>query len=120
MSFRNRILLLSFLHSCIVCCLVCVMAVTPPSVHAAAPNPVSLSGWIGDSKCGTKMFGYCAKACIGGGEKPILVTEAREVISIANPESTKGFEGERVAVKGTMEEGKLTITAIELAPPKKQ
>lgn len=91
-----------------------------PQAATAATNTVSLAGWIGDTKCGTKMFGYCAKACIGGGEKPVLVTEAREVIPIANPVSTKGFEGERVAVKGSLDDGKLTITSIALEPPKKQ
>lgn len=78
-----------------------------------------MTGWIGDAKCGAKMTGYCAKACIGGGEKPVFVTETREVLLVANADATKGFEGERVTVKGSIAEGKLTITSIAVDPAKK-
>lgn len=76
---------------------------------------VSWTGWISDSKCGAKMTGYCAKACISAGEKPVFVSEDKQVIPISNPEILKGFEGEHVAVKGSVSEGKLTIANIERA-----
>ncbi len=89
------------------------------TAHAAAFKDATMSGWISDAKCGAKMTGYCAKACITSGEKPVFITVAKEVLAIANPDATKGYEGERVTVKGSVEEGKLTITSIALNPPKK-
>jgi hypothetical protein len=89
------------------------------TANAAALKDATMSGWISDAKCGAKMTGYCAKACITSGEKPVFITVAKEVLAIANPDATKGYEGERVTVKGSVEEGKLTITSIALNPPKK-
>ena len=83
---------------------------------AASPETVNWTGWISDSKCGAKMTGYCAKACISAGEKPVFVGEDKRVLPISNPEVTKGFEGEHVAVKGNASEGKLTISSIERTP----
>lgn len=80
---------------------------------AFAAEKVEWTGWISDSKCGARMTGYCAKACIGAGENPVFVTEDKKVVPISNPERTKNLEGEHVAVKGTVEQDVLTITAIE-------
>jgi hypothetical protein len=76
---------------------------------------VTWTGWISDAKCGAKMQGYCARACIKADEKPVFVTEEKQVVPIANPEVTKGHEGQRVIVKGNLEDGSLTISAIESA-----
>ena len=73
-------------------------------------------GWISDAKCGAKMKGYCAKSCIDAGERPVFVTDDKQIIAITNPELTKGYEGERVAVKGSVDDGKLTISSIDRAP----
>ena len=80
---------------------------------SAAVESVTWTGWISDAKCGAKMNGYCAQACIKSGERPVFVTAEKHVVPIANPELTKGHEGERVIVKGNMENGSLTISAIE-------
>jgi hypothetical protein len=45
----------------------------------------------------------------------VFVTDDKKVVPIANPERTKNFEGEHVAVKGSLENGVLTITSIETA-----
>ncbi len=47
--------------------------------------------------------------------KPVFVTAEKQVIPIANPELTKGHEGERVRVKGHLENGSLIIATIESA-----
>jgi hypothetical protein len=91
-------------------------AVTGNSVSG---NSITMSGWISDAKCGAKMAGYCAKACITSGEKPVFITTAKEVLAIANAEATKGYEGERVTVQGSVEDSRLTIHSITLDPPKK-
>lgn len=99
--------------------IVCFCSALAASVSLAATGPVTLSGWISDAKCGARMTGYCAKACITAGEKPVFITGQKEVLSITNPETTKGFEGERVTAKGSVEDGKLTITSIVIETDKK-
>lgn len=86
---------------------------------AFAGEKVEWTGWISDAKCGARMTGYCAKACIGAGEKPVFVSEDKKVMPIANPERTKNLEGERVALKGTVDGGVLTITSIDPQPVRK-
>lgn len=82
------------------------------SALAASTETIAQTGWISDSKCGAKMQGYCARSCIAAGEKPVFVTEDKHVIAIANPEMTKGYEGEHVLVKGSVDAGILTISTI--------
>ena len=45
----------------------------------ASPATTSWDGWISDSKCAAKgadaSHAQCAKKCIEGGEKPVLVTD---------------------------------------------
>lgn len=77
------------------------------------------AGWIGDSHCAAKGAGAahaaCAKKCIEGGAKPVLVTDSdKKVLNIHNPEAIKGHEGAHVKVKGsTMEDGSVHIDSVE-------
>ncbi len=73
----------------------------------AAPPDQTLSGWVSDSKCGAKganaAHAECAKKCIAGGEKPVLVTDNdQKVLPIDNPSALKGQEGHHVQVTGNM------------------
>ena len=73
----------------------------------AAPKDSSWDGWISDSKCGAKganaAHAGCAKKCIEGGEKPVLVTDKdQKVVAIDNPAAVAGHEGQHVKVSGTM------------------
>lgn len=72
----------------------------------ASPNQ-SLSGWISDSKCGVKganaAHASCAKKCVDGGEKPVLVTDKdQKIVPIENPDAVSGQVGQHVQVNGTM------------------
>jgi hypothetical protein len=72
----------------------------------AAPKDSSWDGWISDSKCGAKganaSHAGCAKKCIEGGEKAVLVTDKdQKVVAIDNP-AVAGHEGEHVKVTGTL------------------
>lgn len=74
---------------------------------AASPATTSWDGWISDSKCAAKGanagHAQCAKKCIEGGEKPVLVTDKdQQVLSIDNPAATTGHEGQHVKVSGTL------------------
>jgi hypothetical protein len=75
----------------------------------ASPNQ-SLSGWISDSKCGAKganaAHASCAKKCVEGGEKPVLVTDKdQKIVPIENPDAVTGQVGQHVQVSGTMTAG---------------
>ena len=59
--------------------LLCFLVVTCLVSSALASEKVEWTGWISDSKCGARMTGYCAKACITAGEKPVFVTEDKKV-----------------------------------------
>src|SRR3974390_2174792 len=74
---------------------------------AASPPTVTFDGWISDSKCGAKganaAHAQCAKKCVEGGEKPVLVTDKdQKVMPIDNPSAITGHEGEHVKVTGTL------------------
>ena len=73
----------------------------------AAPKDNSWDGWISDSKCAAKganaSHAQCAKKCIEGGEKPVLVTDKdQKVVAIENPSAVSSVEGQHVKVTGTM------------------
>jgi len=73
----------------------------------AAPKDQSYSGWISDSKCGVKganaAHATCAKKCVEGGEKPVMVADAdQKVMPIDNPDAVKDQIGQHVKVSGSM------------------
>lgn len=74
---------------------------------AASAKDTSWAGWISDSKCGAKganaAHEACAKKCVDGGEKPVLVTDkGGKVVPIDNPDAVKDHLGHHVEVKGSM------------------
>ena len=74
---------------------------------AASPATTTWDGWISDSKCAAKganaAHAQCAKKCVEGGEKPVLVTDRdQKVVPIQNPSAVTGHEGEHVKVTGSM------------------
>ena len=74
---------------------------------AASPASASWDGWISDAKCAAKGanagHAQCAKKCVEGGEKPVLVTDKdQKVVPIENPSAVAGHEGEHVKVTGTL------------------
>ena len=76
-------------------------------IAMAAPKDSSWDGWISDSKCGVKganaAHAQCAKKCVEGGEKPVLVTDKdQKVVAIENPAAVVGHEGQHVKVSVTM------------------
>ena len=73
----------------------------------ASPATSSWDGWISDSKCAAKganaAHAQCAKKCVEGGEKPVLVTDKdQKVVPIDNPSAVSGHEGQHVKVTGTL------------------
>ena len=73
----------------------------------AVPKDQSYSGWISDSKCGVKganaAHAACAKKCVEGGEKPVMVADSdQKVMPIDNPDAVKDQIGQHVKVSGSM------------------
>jgi hypothetical protein len=73
------------------------------SLSAYAGDKVKLTGVIGDEKCGLKAnqpdHAACAKKCIKGGSKAVLVV-GDKIYVISNPEKIKNFIGDKVEVTG--------------------
>lgn len=87
-------------------------------IAAAAPKDNTWDGWISDSKCGVKganaAHAQCAKKCIDGGEKAVLVTDKdQKVVAIENSAAVAGHEGQHVKVSGTMtQDGALHVEKV--------
>jgi hypothetical protein len=74
----------------------------------------SWKGWVSDEKCGaagaSAAKADCTKKCIEGGQKIVFVKDKdKSVLAVANPEALKGHEGHHIKVKGTVENGALTV-----------
>ena len=79
----------------------------------------SWTGQISDEKCGAKVNADCAKKCIEGGQKAVFVNDADgKIYPIADAKSVAGHEGHHVKVTGTLDNGTLTVTKVEMAPAK--
>jgi hypothetical protein len=85
-----------------------------------APKAQKISGYITDAKCAKADkagadHAACAKKCIEGGEKPVLVTSDKKILNIDNPDSTKGHEGDHVTVTGVVTGDSVHINKIAVS-----
>lgn len=83
----------------------------------AAPKDSTWDGWISDAKCAAKGansgHAMCAKKCVEGGEKPVLVTDKdQKILNIDNPTAVSGVIGQHVQVSGTMSNGALHVDKV--------
>ncbi|HET8668010.1 MAG TPA: hypothetical protein VFM10_08525 [Terriglobales bacterium] len=87
----------------------------------AAPDAGSWNGWVSDSKCrGADHSAACVKKCLAAGNAMVFVDDAdKSVLPIANPDSLAGHEGHHVKVQGTVENGKLNVSKVEMLPDQK-
>jgi hypothetical protein len=81
---------------------------------AAFAAPVTLSGWVSDSKCGTGHGAKspdpdCVSKCIAGGAKPVFVDGDGKVWAIDDPDAVKGHYGHHVSVVATVDETKKAV-----------
>ena len=75
----------------------------------------TLDGWVSDAKCGAKINADCAKKCADAGQPLVIVTSDKKVVPVANSDALKAHAGHHVTVTGTMADGKLTVTKVEMA-----
>lgn len=95
-----------------------VIGILLVAAWAVASPSNSWDGWISDSKCAAKganaAHAACAKKCVEGGEKPVLVTDKdSKVVAIENPAAVAGHEGQHVKVTGAMtDSGALHVATV--------
>ncbi len=86
----------------------------------AAAKDMTWDGWISDSQCGAKganaAHAACAKKCIDGGAKPVLVTDKdMKVVGIDNPDAVTDHLGHHVKLTGTMDDkGMIHVTNVSM------
>ena len=92
------------------------------TIVASAADSNTINGWISDSMCGAKHAGSgaaCVKKCIDGGMTPVFVDEAKkQVWTIDNPDSVKGFYGDHVTVTATANVDKKSVHIDSVAAAK--
>jgi len=78
------------------------------------------TGYVSDAMCAkdphkvsSADHADCAKKCIAGGEKPVLVVAEKTVYTITNPEILVPHAGEKVTVEGTEKDGALTVSSVK-------
>lgn len=102
--------------------LVAAIALLLSPVTLLAGDSTKITGWISDSMCGAKHAGTgksCVEGCIKGGMKPVFVDEAKkQVWSIDNPDSVKGFYGDHVAVTATSDAANKSVHIDAIADAK--
>jgi len=98
--------------------LLSVVAMTLLGTMGAATGG-SWTGWISDAKCGANIDAVCARKCAAAGEKMVFVTIDKTVIPITNPEAIKDHAGDHVKIKGTIDNGSLTVSSVKTIQEKK-
>ena len=94
-----------------------LMLLSMATALAFASGAKTWTGQISDEKCGAKVNADCAKKCIDGGQKAVLVNDGDgKIIPIADAKTVAGHEGHHVKVTGTMKDGALNVTKVEMVP----
>lgn len=87
------------------------------SAKEAKMKTTTLKGWISESKCKMKgttaAHAECTKKCIEGGASPVLI-QGDQILTIDNPESIKGHEGQFVKVKGHVDGDKVHVMEVAM------
>lgn len=104
---------------------VAVLCMAVAAMAAAAPAAQSWTGWISDSHCGVKGANEkhakdCAAKCVKEGSKIQFVNDAdKKIFDIdkAHWDEAMGHVGHKVTVTGTMANGAITVSKIEMSAP---
>ena len=89
------------------------------SFAATGAYAETLTGYVADEMCAkdpakvsTPDHAACAKKCIQGGEKPVLVV-GDKVYSVTNPDMLTSHAGEKVTVTGELKDNALTVKSVK-------
>jgi len=86
-------------------CLALSLLLFVVALASADSKDETVKGWVSDSKCGAKGMSAehaaCAKKCVAGGEKLVIVSEdGKKMLTVDNPDALAGHEGHNISVKG--------------------
>jgi hypothetical protein len=80
----------------------------------------TLTGYVADAMCAKDPHSVssadhaaCAKKCIKGGEKPVLVVDEKTVYTITNPDILVPHAGEKVTVEASVKGSALTVKSVK-------
>jgi hypothetical protein len=99
-----------------------LVALTALALSFAATGAFAetLTGYVSDAMCAkdphkvsSADHAGCAKKCIAGGEKPVLVVGGEKVYTITNPDILIPHAGEKVTVMGSVKDGALTVDSVK-------
>jgi len=83
------------------------------ALSAFAAEPVSINGWVVDSKCGATHAKSpdpdCVAKCIKGGAKPVFVDADNKIWAIDDPEEVTHHYGHHVTVMATVNAGDSSV-----------
>jgi hypothetical protein len=89
------------------------------SFAATGAYAENLTGWVADAMCAkdphkvaSADHAACAKKCIAGGEKPVLVV-GDKVYTISNPDILVPHAGEKVTVVADVKGDDLTVKSVK-------
>jgi hypothetical protein len=100
-----------------------LIAVTALALSFAATGAFAetLTGYVSDAMCAKDAHkvssadhAACAKKCISGGEKAVLVVDEKKVYTVTNPELLVPHAGEKVTVEGKVKGSSLTVTSVKM------
>lgn len=88
-------------------------------VLASAASKETVNGWVSDSKCAAQgaKAGHedCAKKCIEGGQKMVVVTDKdQKVLTVSNPDALKDHIGHHVAVTGEVSGDSIKVDSAKM------
>jgi hypothetical protein len=90
------------------------------SFTATSAFAASFTGWVSDAMCAkdphkvaSADHADCAKKCIQGGEKPVLVV-GDKVYTITNPDTLTTHAGHKVTVEGTVKDDAITVKSVKM------
>lgn len=80
----------------------------------------TFTGYVADAMCAkdphkvsSDDHAACAKKCIQGGEKPVLVVDGKTVYTITNPDLLVPHAGEKVTVDASVKGSALTVKSVK-------
>jgi hypothetical protein len=79
----------------------------------------TVNGYVTDSQCGLKgasaTHAACAKKCLAGGAKVVIVTDGdQKILTVDNPDAVTEHEGHHVAVTGTVSGDSVHVNGVKM------
>jgi hypothetical protein len=89
------------------------------AIASAGDKSGTVNGYVTDSMCGAKGanagHAACMTKCLGKGAKAVIVTDGdQKIVSVDNPDTLKGHEGQHVSVTGTITGDSVHIDSVKM------